>query len=66
MIFGLINVLATFQSYINKILAAKFDVFVIVYLDNMLIYTKSKRKKYVKAVWWVLDQLHKHLLYANL
>ena len=35
--FGLSNVPATFQGYVNKILAKKLDVFVIVYLDNILI-----------------------------
>ncbi len=39
-----------FQGYINKILAEKLDVFVIVYLNDILIYTKSKGKKYVDAV----------------
>ncbi len=64
--FGLTNAPTTFQSYINKILAEKLDVFVIVYLDDIFIYTKSKGKKHVKAVWWVLEQLWKHLLYVNL
>ena len=35
--FGLINTSETFQGYINKILAEKLDVFVIVYLDDILI-----------------------------
>ncbi len=48
--FGLTKVPATFQGYINKILTKKFDVFVIEYLDDILIYTKSKGKKYVKAI----------------
>ena len=39
--FGLSNTLATFQGYINKILAENLDVFVIVYLDNILIYIKD-------------------------
>ena len=39
--FGLSNALATFQGYINKILAKKLNIFVIVYLDNILIYTKD-------------------------
>ena len=34
---GLTNRLATFQSYINKILVEKLDVFVIVYLNDIFI-----------------------------
>ncbi len=49
--FGLTYIPATFQDYINKILIEKFDVFVIVYFDNILIYTKSEGKKHVEAVW---------------
>ena len=39
--FGLFNIPATFQKYVNKILAEKLDIFVIVYLNNILIYTKD-------------------------
>ncbi len=42
--------MATFQGYINKILAEKLNIFVIVYLDNILIYTKSKGNKDVEAI----------------
>ena len=66
MLFGLTNAPATFQGYINKILAEKLDVFVIVYLDDILIYTDNKSEGYVQAVRWVLDQLRKFSLYANL
>ena len=66
MFFGLTNAPATFQGYIYKILAEKLDVFVIVYLDDILIYTENEGKEYVEAVQWVLEQLRKHLLYANL
>ena len=38
----------------------------IVYLDNILIYTKDASKAYVNAVWWVLEELRKHGLFANL
>ncbi len=48
--FRLINALITFQGYINKILAKKLDVFMIVYLDNIFIYIKSKGKEYIQAV----------------
>ena len=39
--FDLSNTPATFQRYINKILAKKFNIFIIIYLDNILIYTKD-------------------------
>ena len=41
MSFGLSNALASFQDYINKILAKKINIFIIVYLDNIFIYTKD-------------------------
>ena len=64
--FGLTNTPATFQGYINKILAEKLDVFVIVYLDDIFIYTEDESEGHVQAVRWVLDQLRKFSLYANL
>lgn len=41
MFFDFSNILASFQSYINKIFAKKLDIFVVVYLDDILIYTKD-------------------------
>ena len=64
--FELSNALASFQSYINKILAKKLDIFVIVYLDDILIYTDDKSQGHVEAVQWVLDFLKKNGLFANL
>ena len=64
--FGLSNTPATFQGYINKILAEKFDVFVIVYLDNILIYTEDPSQPYIETIRWVLDQLQIYSLFANL
>ena len=64
--FGLSNALATLQRYVNKILAEKLNIFVIVYLDNILIYTKDSGQPHVEAVCWVLDQLRKYSLFANL
>ena len=40
--FGLSNAPASFQGYNNKILAEKLDIFIIVYLDNIFIYTESR------------------------
>ena len=48
--FGLSNAPATFQGYINKILAEKLDIFVFVYLDDILIYTKDPGQSHVEAV----------------
>ena len=39
--FGQFNAPAIFQGYVNKILAEKLDIFVIVYLDDLLIYIKN-------------------------
>ncbi len=66
MAFGLSITTATFQGYINKILAEKLNVFVIVYLDDIFIYTESEGEEHIQAVWWVLDQLQKYSLYTNL
>lgn len=63
-LFGLFNVLASFQEYIHKILIEKLDVFIIIYLDNILISTD--KIDYIDIVWEILDQLKKHYLYTNL
>ena len=66
MSFGLSNTLAIFQGYVNKILAEKLDVFVIVYLDDILVYTEDPGQPHVDAIRWVLDQLRKYSFFANL
>ena len=43
MLFGLFNTPAMFQEYVNKVLAEKFDIFIIVYLNNFLIYIKDPK-----------------------
>ena len=58
--------MVSFQGYINKILAEKLDVFVIVYLENILIYIEDKAQGHVEAVRWVLDLLKNNGLFANL
>ena len=66
MFVGLLNALANFQGYINKILTKKLNVFIIIYLDDILIYTKDKILGQFNAVWWVLEELRKQGLFANL
>ena len=63
--FGLSNAPASFQGYINKILAEKLDIFVIVYLNDILIYTEDPGQAHVNSVRWVLDELRKNGLFAN-
>ena len=48
--FGLSNALASFQNYINKILAEKLNIFVIVYQDDILIYIEDPGQGHVKAM----------------
>ena len=42
MSFELINTPAMFQTYINNVLREHLDVFVIVYLNNILVYSKNE------------------------
>ena len=64
--FGLLNAPASFQGYINKILTKKLNVFIIIYLDDILIYTEDVGQAHVNTVYWVLEELRKHGLFANL
>ena len=64
--FGLPNALASFQGYINKILAKKFDVFLIIYLDDILIYTKDVNQAHIDAVRLVQNKRRKHGFFTKL
>ena len=64
--FGLTNVPASFQEYINKIFAKKLNILIIIYLNNIFIYTDDDGDSHIVAVRLVLDQLRQLLLYANL
>ena len=50
--FSLINALMSFQSYIHKVLCEYLNIFVIVFLNNILIYSieESQYKQYVRIV----------------
>ena len=58
MLFELINTFAIFQKIINDILREYLDVFVIIYWNNILIYSKTL-KKHVKYIQKVLTCLIK-------
>lgn len=50
MSFGLSNISTSFQGYINKIWAKMLDIFVIIYLDDILIYTKDSGQGHLEGV----------------
>jgi hypothetical protein len=45
--FNFINTLASFQALINDIFREYLDIFVVVYLDDILIYSINE-KNYIK------------------
>lgn len=63
--FGLANAPATFQSYINRALSDLLDTHCIVYLDDILIYSRSA-EEHIKHVRMVLERLEKFRLYCKL
>jgi hypothetical protein len=44
MLFGLTNALAYFMYLMNFILMPELDKFVVVFIDNILIYSKSEKE----------------------
>jgi hypothetical protein len=59
--FGLTNALVTYQALINNVLRVYLDIFVIVYLDDILIYLENK-VEYPEYVRIVLTLLREHAL----
>jgi Reverse transcriptase (RNA-dependent DNA polymerase) len=58
MLFRLINALTLYQNLINNILRKYLDDFMVVYLNDILIYSKTK-KEYIKYVITILEALKK-------
>ena len=54
--FRLTNAPATFQAFINNVLQEYLNQFVVIYLDNILIYFKTK-EQHVQHVCKVLQAL---------
>ena len=74
MSFELINVSTNFQIYINKIFHVFFDLFVLMYFDDIFIYTKKDRKyfekknflqKHINQIKQILEKLIQHELYCK-
>ena len=62
--FGLTNALATFQAYINKALHGLVDDFCIVYLDDILVFSKTK-EEHDQHLQRVCERLRDVELYAK-
>jgi hypothetical protein len=63
--FGLTNAPAIFQSMMNDIFASELDIFVIIYLDDILIFSEDSNS-HIGHVKTVLERLREFHLYAKL
>ncbi|KAJ9516908.1 hypothetical protein QJQ45_027301 [Haematococcus lacustris] len=63
--FGLCNAPATFQRLMNDIFRKELDDCVIVYLDDILIFSRNQQE-HAQHLRRVLDLLQEHKLYAKL
>jgi hypothetical protein len=64
MSFGLTNAPAHFAYLMNSMFMPKLDKFVVVFIDDILIYSKSK-EEHATHLWVVLSRLREHKLYAK-
>ncbi|QRW16907.1 Retrotransposable element Tf2 protein [Rhizoctonia solani] len=63
--FGLTNALAAFQHFMNNLFRDLIDVTVVIYLDDILIFSKDP-KKHLEHVREVLSRLMKNQLFCKL
>jgi hypothetical protein len=64
MAFGLTNALATFYTFMNDIFRKWFDDFVVIYIDNILVYSNSM-EEHVEHLQKVFQRLRENKLYAK-
>jgi hypothetical protein len=64
MLFGLTNAPAHFMYLINSVFMPKLDKFVVVFIDNILIYSKSE-EEHAHHLWVILQRLRDHQLYGK-
>ena len=63
--FGLTNALATFMCMMNSVFIKYLDKFVLVFLDDILIYSKNE-EEHEEHFRMALQLLREHKLYAKL
>ena len=64
MSFGLTNTLAAFMDLMNRVFRPFLDQFVIVFIDDILVYSRSE-EEYAMHLRLVLQTLREHQLYAK-
>jgi hypothetical protein len=64
MSFGLMNVSAHFMYLMNSIFVLELDKFIMVFIDDILVYSKSM-EKHEEHLWIVLQRLWEHQLYVK-
>ena len=62
--FGLTNTPAYFMNLMNKVFMEYLDKFVVVFIDDILIYSKSD-KEHEEHLRLTLEKLREHKLYAK-
>jgi hypothetical protein len=65
MLFRLTNAHAHFMYLMNSIFMSELDKFVMVFIDDILIYYKNE-EEHEQHLWIVLQQLRDHQLYAKI
>ena len=65
MLFNFINVFVIFQSYVNRAFKSYINVCCVIYLNDVLIYSKIK-KQHWKNIYKILRALLAHRLYTKL
>jgi len=64
MSFGLTNAPAYFMYLMNSVFMPELDKFVVVFIDDILVYSKNK-EEHAQHLRVVLDRLREHKLYAK-
>jgi Reverse transcriptase (RNA-dependent DNA polymerase) len=64
MSFGLTNAPSVFQALMNDVLRKFLDDFVVVYLDDLIIYSNSE-EEHLQHVETVLQKLNNHALFGS-